>query len=219
MFVLSFNVLYNEKKTWARHLANQVKDFLTFYRLAEYSDSPDVHVVVGGDGTLLYYKNQYTGIVIGIGSDRSRLCQLRRDDWQRGLRRFFQHPFHVETPLLKIAETLVMNDVVLHGNGEHAYTVKTPFHAFRGDGLIIATPMGSTAYNHSARGPVVALNLDAMVLTPINSVEYVSPRVIPIQELVVRIRPEAKLIVDGRFIKHTGTVIVKPGPRLKFGLI
>lgn len=85
----------------------------------------------------------------------------------------------------------------------------------RADGLIIATPTGSTAYNLSAGGPIVQPNVDAMVLTPIAPHTLTNrPIVIP-STSTVRVQPnmeardEVVLTLDGQvtFAIHAGDEI------------
>ncbi len=105
-------------------------------------------------------------------------------------------------------QLLALNDAVLEkprpGNTVHLSVSigGRPWATYAGDGLIVATPTGSTAYSFSARGPVVSPRLRAMVVTP------VSPHMAFDRSLVVsdqeRVRVEvsddrpAALTVDGR---------------------
>ncbi len=100
-----------------------------------------------------------------------------------------------------------MIEIALHVDGELATT-------YRADGLIVSTPVGSTAYNLSAGGPIVRKDLDAFVFTPLNPHTLTNRTVVDsasrAYELVVP-RPNAgsACVVDGRVV--TGLV---PGDRV-----
>lgn len=91
-----------------------------------------------------------------------------------------------------------MIEIVLHVDGELATT-------YRADGLIVSTPVGSTAYNLSAGGPIVRKDLDAFVFTPLNPHTLTNRTVIDsasrAYDLVVP-RPNAgsACVVDGRVV-------------------
>ena len=76
------------------------------------------------------------------------------------------------------------------------------YRGLEGDGLLVSTPAGSTAYNYSAGGPVLHPGLDAVALTPVNPVNRAAgPLVVPgserVRVLVERTIRPVKLIVDG----------------------
>lgn len=70
-------------------------------------------------------------------------------------------------------EVIVLNDIVLLRTPEermptvHVSSGGAEVASYYGDGLIVSTPLGSTAYNLSAGGPLLHPNLDALVMTPI----------------------------------------------------
>ena len=91
-----------------------------------------------------------------------------------------------------------MIEIALHVDGELATT-------YRADGLIVSTPVGSTAHNLSAGGPIVRKDLDAFIFTPLNPHTLTNRPVVDSSareyELVVP-RPNAgsACVVDGRVI-------------------
>lgn len=77
-----------------------------------------------------------------------------------------------------------------------------PFLSYKADGVLVATPTGSTAYNLSAGGPVLAPQLEAMVLTPVAPHLAIERSVVlrADQTVTIKVMPErpAVLVVDGR---------------------
>ncbi|GEM_PF-6830121 len=79
---------------------------------------------------------------------------------------------------------------------------ETLYDNLEGDGLIIATPVGSTAYSYSSNGSVIHPELDAYIITPVNPIDKrLSPIVVPgyfrTRVLIKRTSRPVKLIIDG----------------------
>jgi NAD+ kinase len=187
-------------------------------------DSPDLAVVLGGDGTMLRALKRFLGAgvpVIGVNYGRvGFLASMGKDDLESGLRRAFDGEFEVvELPTLEVEVAgerhPAVNDVVAHSGvlgrmvelrwsiaGEDMGTVPC-------DGLIASTPSGSTAYNLSGGGPVLVWGLDAMAVT------FVAPHSLHVRPLVVprnrrlevsSLTPdvEVALIADGKQVAAIG---------------
>jgi NAD+ kinase len=187
-------------------------------------DSPDLAVVLGGDGTMLRALKRFLGAgvpVIGVNYGRvGFLASMGRDDLQAGLGRAFDGDFEVvELPTLEVRvggeQHAAVNDVVAHSGilgrmvelqwsiaGEQLGTVPC-------DGRIASTPSGSTAYNLSGGGPVLVWGLDAMAVT------FVAPHSLHVRPLVVprnrelevlNLTPdvEVALIADGHQVGSIG---------------
>jgi len=103
-----------------------------------------------------------------------------------------------------------LNDAVLHEAGQRVMEVdmsigETRVGRFKADGIVVATPTGSTAYSLSAGGPILNPLLDALIATPICAHKLsVRPLVFPAFE-VLRLEPgrrrgEAFLSVDGQLL-------------------
>jgi NAD+ kinase len=166
------------------------------HQQADLAEAPaaDMAIVLGGDGAILRAARQmgYRQVPV-LGINLGRLGFLADLDPEQ-LRRYFpqvccgdfrvtRHLMFecvVENPAAPPRTCLGLNEVVchtlppfhileldLHVDGE-------PVARFRGDGLILSTPVGSTAHSLSAGGPILGQELDAFVITPIcpHSISY-----------------------------------------------
>lgn len=159
---------------------------LRYYRYDELQDS-NLAIVVGGDGTLLNAAREFAPYQVPIiGINLGRLGFLVDVSPQKMLHslaeilqgQYIEEPRFLlaarvlrgETPL---AEQLAFNDVVINN---YFQTRMIEFFTYvddhyvnheRADGLVIATPTGSTAYALSAGGPILHSSLDAIALVPI----------------------------------------------------
>jgi NAD+ kinase len=155
---------------------------------------PDLVLVLGGDGTMLQALAQYLGTgvpVLGVNYGRvGFLTAVAAADLEQGIRRAFAGEIEtipLATVEVQVGETrkVAVNDVVVAGETlgrmvELGYAVDGEELGVQPcDGLICATPTGSTAYNLSNGGPVLVWGLEAMVLT------FVAPHALVIRPLVV----------------------------------
>jgi NAD+ kinase len=179
----------------------------------------DFVVCIGGDGTilktLLYLKPSSTPILgIGIG-ERNFLATVEKSDFMEAVQRVLRGDYSLDEEMRLEARTERMdfppalNEVyitsLLPGK-----TMKARVEAIRAkgrrtlwidraDGVIIATPIGSTAYSLSAGGPIVDTTLEALTVTPINPLVHRPSIVISArEELVMGARDGALLVLDGQ---------------------
>jgi NAD+ kinase len=162
----------------------------------------DLAVVLGGDGTVLRGLTRFlhTGVpVLGVNFGRvGFLTTMRADELETGLARVFAGDYRVlELPTLDVALNgephSAVNDTVVAG-GTPGRMVELEW-SIGGeglgvqpcDGVICATPTGSTAYNLSNGGPVLVWGLDAMVVT------FVAPHSLHARPLVVG--PDTELVI------------------------
>ena len=186
--------------------------------LVENDQQPELAVTLGGDGSMLQAFHRFLGTgvpVIGVNFGRvGFLTSIHHEELEDGLERAFAGDFTVvELPTLEVrigAESWpAVNDVFATSSTpgrmvELAYAVGgEDLGVLPCDGLICATPSGSTAYNLSNGGPVLVWGLDAMALTFVAPHSlHVRPLVVPRGlDLVVTNRPadgSVTMIVDGR---------------------
>ncbi|MFP6839598.1 MAG: NAD(+) kinase [Pseudohongiellaceae bacterium] len=152
----------------------------------ELSNHCDLVIVVGGDGSMLNVAKYVTADQVPvIGINRGRLgflTDISPDDIEARVEDVLSGNYHVESRfLLEVAirredglESLgcALNDVVLHP-GQAAQMIEFELfvddkfvYSQQSDGLIVATPTGSTAYSLSAGGPIMHPDLNAVVLVP-----------------------------------------------------
>jgi NAD+ kinase len=174
-------------------------------------DDADVAVVLGGDGTMLRALQRFLGTgvpVIGVNYGRvGFLTAMSADELESGLERVFAGDYRtVELSTLEVSvdgsTERAVNDVVVAGQVgrmiELGYAIGgEQLGSQPCDGLICATPTGSTAYNLSNGGPVLVWGLDAMVLT------FVAPHTLHIRPLVVPRGPDVVVTNRTRGVEAT----------------
>ncbi len=153
----------------------------------EIATAIDIAIVVGGDGTLLKigrFLSTYSIPVIGINLGRlGFLVDILPDQIIAQLDAMFKGKYSKESRSLLhacayrgdtlLGEGCALNDVVLHVRNdirmiEFTTHIDGKFvNRQRADGMVIATPTGSTAYSLSGGGPILHPGLDAVVLVPI----------------------------------------------------
>ncbi len=149
----------------------------------------DLVVSLGGDGTMLRTVGLAApaGVpVLGVNLGHlGYLAALEPDRLEAGLRRFLAGDYALDARMtlevcrrrpgekVPAARHLALNDAVLQrpGGGHTIHVAVAVNHrrfvSFAADALIVATPTGSTAYNLSARGPIVSPRARVQILTPV----------------------------------------------------
>ena len=186
-------------------------------------------IVVGGDGTILRAARFYAPLnipVFGVNIGRlGFLAQAQADEIETALEKLIKNEYKIDERLmlnLPSANLNALNDIVIK-NSNSSKTVELSVYLngnhvcnYLADGLIVATPTGSTAYTLSAGGPILEPSLEAIVLAPIcPHTLNMRPLVIPADETVeIRAKKETQeplsVFIDGQIeIKEQKNVIIK----------
>jgi NAD+ kinase len=186
--------------------------------------SADIAVVLGGDGTMLRALQRFLGTdvpVVGVNFGRvGFLASIQPNELESGLARVFSGDFrvvHLTTLEVEVdgLRAAAINDVVvltsIRGRMvELAWAIGGEDMGVQPcDGMICASPSGSTAYNLSNGGPVLVRGLDAMVITFIAPHSlHARPMVVP-RGLDLEIRNETPdvnvtVLVDGHSLADVG---------------
>jgi NAD+ kinase len=189
-------ILAKETAEWLVGLGHDVEIYETEATPDEYTRPRglDLAVSLGGDGTMLRTVDLVCGDevpVLGVNFGRlGYLTVVEPAGLREALQRFLHGDYQVEARMtLDVAVTpaegsrevgatarisrSALNDVVLQrtlvGHTMHTDLAVNglPFLTFASDSLILATPTGSTAYNLSARGPIVSPRARVQVVTPV----------------------------------------------------
>jgi NAD+ kinase len=184
------------------------------------ADDVDLVVAVGGDGTILKHARRFLEAetpILGVkGGTLGFLTDGRTDrivDWLREGRYHIQRRMRITASVYKgdvLVRTLdALNEIVVHGAGYSRMVVLhieidgKKLRERSADGMIVATPTGSTAYSLSAGGPLLEPTIEAIVLTPLNP-HTLSLRTVVIdaeQTVSIRVssgRTETLVTVDGQ---------------------
>jgi NAD+ kinase len=203
----------------------------------------DLAVSLGGDGTILRtvaLACAHGTPVLGVNLGRlGYLTEIEPDGLERALERFFAGDYVVEERItLEVAieragadtterggRVIVLNEAaVLAAEPGHTIRVAAsiagrPFVTYAADGLLVATPTGSTAYNLSARGPILSPGLRAVVLTPVSPHMLFDRPLVLEPEQWVRLELEgpraAFLVLDGQnaeALRPGDAVVCRVGP-------
>ena len=188
--------------------------------LTEALPGADLVVSLGGDGTILQASRFLAGSgvpIIGVNmGNKGFLAELESVDLLRVLE-VAQGNYTVQPRMMLDVEVLRDGKTVFSSRALNDASVRalvslirleafgdgSEITAFSGDGIIVSTPTGSTAYSMAAGGPIVEPDADCIILTPICTFRLAARSIVLMPERDVRIRlPEqgskqVMLSVDG----------------------
>lgn len=188
-------------------------------------------IVLGGDGTLLAAsKNlaQFSTLILGVNLGHlGFLTELEWGEVDRYLPELLNGNYIIDQRMMleawvvregrPVQRFLALNDVVVT-KGPLARVVRlttyiggTRVARYRADGIIVATPTGSTAYSLSAGGPVVSPGQDVLLVTPICPHTLSSPRA-----MVISPEESVRTVIDSN---NTGETMLTVDGQQGFGLL
>ena len=158
------------------------------YQKTQLASKADVLLVLGGDGTMLdaaRLAGERSIPILGVNmGGLGFLTEVRLENLYPSLERVFANDFVLDERLMlrthihrhgeTVAQGVVLNDVVISkGTLARMIELKIAIQRrfvtnLRGDGLIVSSPTGSTAYSLSAGGPIIDPAVQSLILTPIS---------------------------------------------------
>lgn len=186
-------------------------DVVTFKSKADLQSNIDFMLSVGGDGTMLdsiTYIGDSGIPVMGINMGRMGfLSSINKEEIDQAIDALVQGNFRLDKRSLLSLETrdnlfgdfnYALNELTINKKDTgsmilvYVYVNNTLLNAYWGDGLIIATPTGSTAYSLSCNGPILAPESENFVITPI------ATHNLTVRPVVIPDKSELKVRVEGR---------------------
>lgn len=147
-------------------------------------DQADIIIALGGDGTMLYTARLMKNIskpILGVNTGRlGFMAYTQKENLDQALEYLLKENYSIEKRYL--LEARDNNGAIYHALNEFLFSKRDStsmvnvsaeyddmfINNYWADGLIVASPTGSTAYNLSSSGPIVMPNTNVMVVTPIN---------------------------------------------------
>lgn len=190
--VQALGLLFNEDKQPAVQVAQEIKEWLEQKGIRVILNVNRLHgadaaIILGGDGTLLRAARGLCKLgvpILGVNLGHlGFLTEIELPDLYPSLAKLLAGDYFLEERMMllgsvlrgetTISEGLALNDVVVsRGDISRIITLDIslagePLFTYPADGIIVATPTGSTAYSLSAGGPIVSPLVKSMTITPI----------------------------------------------------
>lgn len=210
----TFEVVVEKKFLDEINLNSNIKyNYNSFVEYKDLDDSFDVMITIGGDGTILKAVTLVRDLdipILGINTGRlGFLATVQKTQIKEAVEALAQNNYSIkERELLSVKTNtnsndfnelnFALNEVAVNRKDStsmiviNAYIDDEFLNSYWADGLIIATPTGSTGYSLSCGGPVITPSAKSLAITPI------APHNLNVRPLVIPISSKIKLQVSGR---------------------
>ncbi|WP_026476135.1 NAD(+)/NADH kinase [Alkaliphilus transvaalensis] len=232
-------IVYNESK-FSIDTASYVKrkfEELGYHVCEDFDYNAELIVCIGGDGSLLrtLHNHQFPEIpIVGINTGHlGFLVEINPDEIDNFLEKYINGEYFIEdvNPIEGVIctrtdciNTFAVNEIVIKGDKSRTIHLDLSVNdqlvqRFSGDGILLATSTGSTAYNYSIGGSIVDPSLDVIQvspLAPINTNAYrsfTSSMILP-SSATIKVNPEYRfedsivIVSDGMEHRHSSIIEV-----------
>ena len=180
----------NQEKPLAEETRRRLDKDVAALELSTVEKDADVVIVLGGDGTFLRAVHEFPGVpLLGLNlGGLGYLASVEERDFEAALGKLASGRYRIsERCMIEVnGKFAALNDIVItremsgHSTRLDLEADGRRVTSYMADGLIFATPTGSTAYSLAAGGPVLMPDSDSFVVTPMN------PHALGVRPLVVR---------------------------------
>lgn len=221
MTIARVSLVVHDGKVPATEVRREISAYLESSNVALTDENPDLVVSLGGDGTMLRAAQIAHGAdapLLGINlGTLGYLTEMDREDAIPGLEKVLAGDFTLEERMMLDCRVITGTESVRHVGLNEVLVERAARHklvrlsvtiggeslaAFNADGVIVATPTGSTAYALSAGGPIVSPRASCIVVVPVSAHMIFSRPFVLADDEIVEIKLEgtgvkAEVTLDG----------------------
>ena len=179
----------------------------------------DLVVTLGGDGTTLrvfrYLENTTPILTINVGGNRGILAEITMDQIDDAINQILKGKFFLDKRTRVVASCggkefpPALNEIYISRTNmtktsEIEIKCQNDTVKQKMDGVIIATPSGSTGHSFSLGGPILHESLDVLIITPVAPVYRLESIVVPDEKIEIISSHDCSIVMDAQVIKSAG---------------
>ena len=179
----------------------------------------DLVVTLGGDGTTLRVfrslKNKTPILTINVGGNRGILAEITIEEIDEAINQILKDNFFLDKRTRVVASCggkefpPALNEIyITRTNLTKTAEIKIKFQndivKQKMDGLIIATPSGSTGHSFSLGGPILHESLDILIITPVAPVYRLASLIVPDEKIEITCSHDCNIAMDAQVVKSVG---------------
>ncbi|MBS1267527.1 MAG: NAD kinase [Nitrosopumilus sp.] len=179
----------------------------------------DLVITLGGDGTTLRVfrslDNETPILTINVGGNRGILAEITIDEIDDAINQMLKDKFFLDKRIRVIASCggkeypPALNEIYIsRSNLTKTSEINIKFQndavKQKMDGVIIATPSGSTGHSFSLGGPILHESLDVLIITPVAPVYRLESIVVPDEKIEIISSHDSNIVMDAQVVKTAG---------------
>jgi NAD+ kinase len=179
----------------------------------------DLVVTLGGDGTTLRVfrnlENETPILTINVGGNRGILAEITIEDLDDAINQILKGKFFLDKRIRVVASCggkefpPALNEIYIsRTNLTKTAEIEIKFQndtvKQKMDGVIIATPSGSTGHSFSLGGPILHESLDVLIITPVAPVYRLESIVVPDEKIEIISSHDSHIVMDAQVVKSAG---------------
>ncbi len=179
----------------------------------------DLIITLGGDGTTLRVfrnlDNETPILTINVGGNRGILAEITIEEIDKAIDEMLKDNFFLDKRTRVVASCggkefpPALNEIyITRTNLTKTAEIKIKFQddivKQKMDGMIIATPSGSTGHSFSLGGPILHESLDVLILTPVAPVYRLASLVVPDEKIEITCSHDCNIAMDAQVVKTVG---------------
>ena len=187
----------------------------------------DLVITLGGDGTTLRVfrnlDNETPILTINVGGNRGILAEITYDEIDVAIDQMLKSEFFLDKRIRVVASCggeefpPALNEIYINrSNLTKTSEINIKFQndtvKQKMDGVIVATPSGSTGHSFSLGGPILHESLNALIITPVAPVYRLASIVVPDEKIEITCSHDCNIVMDAQVVKAAGfdeSIIIK----------